>query len=173
MPHGFEQFIAIHLGHFNIKYRKVCSFGLKIFKRRTPRRKRIDQMVFAGQHLFKRGQDVLFVIDNYNMRHALNPVVANRVAVGTVKSRPQSVFAPVHEFCITYQLICTIWANYMHMGEVGLDLQVEAEPEEQTAIWSISPKLCQIAQFLWRGHTLPRQSKKGKEYGTCWNSDDC
>ena len=130
-------------------------------------------MVFAGQHLFKRGQDVLFVIDNHNMRHTMNPVVANRVAVGTVKSRPQRVFAPVHEFCITYQLICTIWANYMHMGEVGLDLQVEAEPEEQTAIWSISPKLCQIAQFLWRGHTLPRQSKKGKEYGTCWNSDDC
>ena len=59
------------------------------------------------------------------------------------------------------------------MAGVGLDLQVEAEPEEQTAIWSISPKLCQIAQFLWRGRTLPRQSKKGKEYGTCSNSDDC
>ena len=54
-----------------------------------------------------------------------------------------------------------------------MDLQVEAEPEEQTAIWSISPKLCQIAQFLWRGRPLPRQSKKGKEYGTCSNSDDC
>ncbi len=47
---------------------------------------------------------------------------------------------------------------------VGLILspQVEAKPGEQTAVWSISPKLCQIAQFLWRGHVLPRQSKKGK-----------
>ena len=81
-------------------------------------------MAFAGQHLFQRGQDVFFIIDNYNMRHGLDPVVAHRVAVGTVKSRPQRVFAPVHEFCKTYQLICTIQANYVHMVGLGLDLQV-------------------------------------------------
>ena len=45
---------------------------------------------------------------------------------------------------------------------LGLDLQVEAEPEEQTAIWSISPKLCQIAQFLWRGQIVASPELKGK-----------
>ena len=30
------------------------------------------------------------------------------------------------------------------MGGLGLDLQVEAEPEEQTAVWSISPSYAKL-----------------------------
>ena len=50
----------------------------------------------------------------------------------------------MHKFCITYQLICTIWANYVHMRGIDLGLQVEAKPGEQTAVWSISPSYAKL-----------------------------